>query len=808
MKEFDVTSQLTSLGEFEESPFLESRSFVVKKPEPVEEKESTPSWSQAYTPFRSVYELNGQEELMEPEEEAFAEFLTELYDEEFDEAVYELMGEMSEIYESQLSTGYGNMVAQEAQTEQYLEERLTPLVREIEMFMDNMAQSMEGKDLESMSEAEIGAIVDQYVPTESFSPAFENLFGWIKKKVKKVVKLAKKGIKKLGKLALKGIWGKLNRLAKEMLNKVLKFAINKLPKRYRALAERLKKKFVKEIEEETYLEDGEVFQQDVTRIQREFDVQIAHLLFVEEEAEQEVAISEYLAESEEPMEDPLHDLDRARAQFISQINQLEEGEDPTPVIENFVTAILTAARLAIKFIGRKKVHKYLSDKMADFASKFIDRKNARALSRVLVDAGLRLLKLEVTPEDEAQVAGSTVASIIEETVREVAQLPEYILDKEDLLEGYVLDAFEHAAAKNLPHVLPEQVYQQRPELREICKMNGSWIMLPLQGRKFYKKHTRVFETMICPHTAQMLTSFGKIPLAAFLRDQLGLRVGKSIKARVHLYEAIPGSRLYLISKFEKGIPGLGTTAKSAWAQFHPLTREAAGLLAGETGLGRDVSSEFLVNQRMIDDSNGQRFYYLEIDGVRPQMAMTPDGIPALRRSSQVNVKLNFVSNQVQLNIFLSEAETQDIALKLRQQVPVGSAVKYLITSLKNGLDNAFSPGMHHHIKIVHPAVIPGYSHSMMLRKLPQQITGIFAERILEWAGKGIADYLRNNAQQFVTAANHELDGVTLTISLDNPPGLSVIREFINGAFTRLNGQFNQNGLPGIKIMVYPGFYRE
>jgi len=112
------------------------------------------------------------------------------------------------------------------------------------------------------------------------------------------------------------------------------------------------------------------------------------------------------------------------------------------------------------------------------------------LSKAIVDAGLRLMMLEATPEDESRAAASAVTATVEETVRRVAAAPDYVLDDQELLEGFALEAFEQAAAANLPAVLPEETYRKRPNLGEARRLRGVWVMMPRGRRKRYKKFSR------------------------------------------------------------------------------------------------------------------------------------------------------------------------------------------------------------------------------------------------------------------------------------------------------------------------------
>ena len=84
-------------------------------------------------------------------------------------------------------------------------------------------------------------------------------------------------------------------------------------------------------------------------------------------------------------------------------------------------------------------------------------------------------------------------------MRRVAELPDYILNDQELLEGFVLEAFEQAAATNLPQVLPEEIYQKRPDLGEARKLRGTWITMPSGRRKRYKKFSRKIPTRLSPH---------------------------------------------------------------------------------------------------------------------------------------------------------------------------------------------------------------------------------------------------------------------------------------------------------------------
>lgn len=804
------TSQASSPGRSVESPFLDTIGFAGEEPEPAQQREAPVNGHRLETPFRSVYELEDRDGLIEPEAETFAPFLAELYDEEFDEAVFELINEAADLYETRFQGELGASGAQAIEAERLLEQHFAPLVREAETLLETMADGAAQHDLGAMSETELEAFFAQYQPSHArLSPSFENFLG----KLKNVAKKALNAAKTVGKAALTlgfgPILNKLKGLIKPLLKKVLQIAIKKLPVALQPHAQKLAQRlpFLKETLEEAAFEEGNDTTQDVSEIQYEFDAQIAHLLYAEDGMQQEVALAGYMAEAEQPTADPLGDLDQARAQFVSQIRQLKEGEDPTPLVENFVPAILPALKLGIKLAGRKKVVNFLAKFVAKLISRFIGPQYAPPLSQAIVDAGLRVISLETMPEDDARMAGEAVAATVEETVRRVADLPEDVLNNEALLEGFALEAFEHAAAANLPPVLPERVYEKRPDLRETTGLRGTWVYWPRplrNGRKGYcsKKYTRVPEVILTPHVAQVVTTFGGVPLAIFLRDRLGIW-GRPVKARVHLYEAIPGTWLSRMSKVERNVPGLGTAAKFAWSQFHPLTSQAAGLLFREPGLGRDVSVKYLADPLTI--SVGQRFYYLEIPGARPQMMPTPNGLPVIRRSGRVQMTLDFPRDQLRVFMFLSEADAQAIAVKLRQQAPIGAVMTALQPLFKGGLKAALSEGLSRRVKILHEAVTPEQSRGPALRRLPPIAHKVMVENLLEWLGRSLGEYFQQRARDFVVATEDQTDGVTVIATFSNPPGFSDIRKILRGESVSLDGLRVRDGTPAVDIQVVAGY---
>ena len=804
-----------------ESPFPDR--FVSFVDEELKMEEEQTVYSDYYeldssSPFPSIYELESEAGIVDPETEEMMEFLDELYDEEFDETLYELINEAEDLYQDRFESEYsGNPVAQRLEAERLLEAHFAPMVGEGEQFFSTMAEEVDRHRLDSLSEAEIEALVDRYQPSNQLTPSFENLFGKLKKLAKKAlkkgVKLAKRGLKKFGKLALR----KLKKLIKPLLKKVLQRAINKIPQQYRPLAQTIAEKLglLKEVEEVFETEDDTIA--DISEIQREFNEQVAQLLYANSEQEQETAIAQYIYESEQIVtENPLKDLDRARAQFIQQLEQLEEGESPEKLIEDFAPALLPVLKTGIRLIGRPKVvkfmAKYLSRLLWKLINKFLGKGSGKykpyvsPLSQAIVDAGLRLINLEITPEAEAEAASAAILSTVEDTMRQVAALPEYILDNEKLLEGYLLEAFENSATVNLPEVLSEEAYRQRPELREATGLKSTWVLQPLANAQHYKykKYTKIFDIEISPHIAQTVKVCCGTPLMVYLRDRLGLSPGRTVKARVHLYEAIPGTLLSQICKQERQVPGLGT--RSAYSHLHNLTPEAAGMLLGQPGLGRVMSAKYLDHQPKI--AVGQRFYYLEIPEARPQMMLMPGGLSIARHSSKVYLKLNFPADYIQAFIYLSEAQAQSMAMKLRQGAPIGTVMASMRYLLEHKLGTALSGNMCGHVKIIHGAVTPEQSRGAVLKLLPQIVRNNLSQKLREWLELYLSNSLQERRQEFITATENLADGLTMVATLHNPPGFATIRKALRGEPVSLYDLGFSAGTPEIGVQIIPGYYHD
>ncbi len=95
-----------------------------------------------------------------------------------------------------------------------------------------------------------------------------------------------------------------------------------------------------------------------------------------------------------------------------------------------------------------------------------------------------------------------------------------------------------------------------------------------------------------------------------------------VEAEVHLYEALPGTRLGHLAAYEVAEPGaVGDGASSlATDEFEDLTPEAASRLVGQPGLGRLVSAR---GQGAAVLRPGQRLFRLVVPGVHVRRRRAP-----------------------------------------------------------------------------------------------------------------------------------------------------------------------------------------
>jgi len=779
------------------TPFQESYAF-----EPESSSAALFESAPTVTPFVSEY---AGAETQAPQSGELRDALFELYDEQFDEVLGELAHEAWEAV-AQRAEPFGELGTSTQSAEQFLEDWSAPVRQAAETMLENVAQAASEHDLGSMNEEEVDRFFEQFEPRETgLEPHFENFLGGLWKKAKsfakKAIDIAKKGITLIPGIGL--LIGKLKALVRPILNRVLKSAIDKLPATLQPLARQLAQRVLgvpaKEAEADF---EAAPAAPDITTVQRQFDLEAASLLFAADEADQEAAINEAVYGAEREDGPAVAQLHEARARFVEQ---LEAGVDPEQAMEQFipaVMAVLPIARTVIGAIGRGRVVGMLAKVLVGFVERYIPKEQATQLSTAIVDAGLRMLSLETPAEAEAtspQVGYEAVAQAVEDTVRRVSELDETVFEEPAQLEAAVTDAFHASAAENFP---PQVLV---PELHE-ASVPATWVVMPRGRRRkhYYKKYTRVFEVEITPQMADAVTTFGGTKLAAVLKDQLG--VAPPVRARVHLYQAIPGTTLRRIAALERRVPGLGK-GKTGAVQLHPLTVEAAGTLLQHPKLGRAVPGTYLSTRGAV--AVGQRFYYLEIAGARPIPAPAAAGeiASAVRRTSDVNVTLDFPKDEYRVFLFLSEGDAQQAAAAIRRQ-DLTSVLVLTKRVTDMGVGVALGGDIMRHVQILSEAPQEEMFGGQM-KQLAESVKRRLVRKVEAWVGRAVADYMKASAGEFVAATEDPADGVTIVVTIGSPPGGPIVRKLLRGEMVGgamlagLDSLFV--GHPRLSAQTVPGF---
>ena len=798
-------------------PFLNYTSFIGEELE-AQETESRTTVA-VRSPFVSVYELaDGESVVDDPLREAYSTLVDELYDEEFDEALFELLTDARNMHQDHVASGYS---ASEA--DRLVTQRFAQLTREAEGMVDGIAREFGSREETRIVESEIESFLERYSASAQIDPEFENFFGKLFKKVGKVVKGVAKGIAKIG---LGPILNKIKALIKPLLNQVLQKAIGKLPQAVQPMAQKLAEKLgfaaPKPAEPATAAVSdnsgaggdaapppesvGAPVQatagSDPATMQTEFDQQIAEALLAQDEAELDMEVARLRSSSSADAAPVFTNLDDARDRFIQELDNLKPGESPEPYVQNFLPAVLPALRLGMRLIGRPRVINFLAPLLGKLIANLIGPEQAPALSRAIVDAGLKLLSLEMSEAEKSGLAASAVAGTVEETVNRVASLPDYILDNQELLEGFALEAFEQAAAANLPAVLSAATYRQRPDLLE-GGVNAAWLLMPLRGRKRYKRCTRAFKVSITPHMAEEVESFEGVPLSDYLQDQLGVPEGAEVEAEVYLYEALPGTTVADIARSETETPSLGASDEAAVAQLHPLTREAASALLGKPGLGRSP----LQGSGRWNMAAGQRLFHLAIPGRRPLTIPGRAGRRRVRRLFHINVTLDAPQDQIRVCIYISEVKAQKLAVRLRQQSHAGTLTVSFSKIVARRLPGILHGHRPRRLRIVHPQIQPGQSAQAVLQKLPAIIPQVFITKMQEWLVQGFSEFIKTQSPKFLAATEDPADGVTLRFTIEQPAGLKELGQALvekGPAADKVAETLSKGSQPNIRVEVFPG----
>ncbi|WP_203897642.1 hypothetical protein [Virgisporangium aliadipatigenens] len=630
------------------------------------------------TPFLSQYFADEGPALASAEREV-EQLLEGLHDEEFDTAVARLV----EQAQARADVVAGIDGRHPRQSEQAVLRYLRPLTEDAEDLLSRLADAVEAAENSApvvLSAADLDAAMARAeISTARPEPAFEEFLGALAKKAKAVAKVVAKGAAIVSKVLPTGIiLRQLIRLVRPLVERVAKLALDRLPPQLREPARQVAQRLLgrrtrnagasgetADLEDDRQYHEGDEAPvapagAEVSTVQQEFDAQAVMLALAASPAEQELLLAESVLDGRAAEDFSLLELDAARDRFAHAWEQLQEDEDPTPLVEQFLPAVLPVLKTALTVIGRDKVVTFLARHLGRLIAPLVGPKISPPLSKAIVDAGMRLVALEA---DEAGTGGTrgpgveAVLTLIEDTAAEFMRLSDEDVEVTALLEQEAFAAVGRAARAGFPPVV------LRPSARR-AGAGGTWVAMPRRGPRRYRKYSRIIDVDISPAAARGIRTRAGRTLSTVLNDRLGH--DGHVRARLHLYQVIPGTTPARIARNEPVVGG-GAAPTEPAAQLLPLTREAAATLLGDPEFGRDVPERFLGDGAAV--AVGQRLYTLEIvDGPHATgLGGTRAGATAL---SGVTVHEDPRTATATVAIRLSETLAQTVAAQARARRPV------------------------------------------------------------------------------------------------------------------------------------------
>ena len=790
---------------FSETPFADATAHEQEEPRfEMPDHESLGGDWEFTTPFLpgETYEA-GESENLGPEVAAFGEITAELKDELFRESLEQLADEALEAHATQLAGEYGDRESRDFTSARLLNDHFAPLAMESENLLDQFFERLEAYEAESLTDTTIERLLSEVMPVVHISPASEQFLGGLlrkagrlvsgavnlaKKGVSGAINLAGKGLTALGKLALGPLLKPLKMLGKFLLKHVVKFALGQLPPTLRPLAQSLSGKLLQAIGEthEGELDSHEQNEAermpasvDAASLEAEFDVHAAQLLLAPDQSETERIVSSY-GEAEN-FSSPLPQIEGSRTKLVEALAALKPGDNPQPVMEQFLPALIwPAAKTAITILGRPKLVNFIGGLLSSLVKPLIGAKPASLLAPAIADAGLRIFGLEANIPTSGEMAAEALAASIEETVHAVSELPEHVLENATLLGDAVHEAFESAAAAYFPNSMI------RPEVHESRERHGMWTRMPSgSGRKSYAKYSDSIPVEISPRVAKSIETFGNDSLHDHLRDHYGVRDGHPYRSKVTLYQALPGARGSAIARAE-GFPA---------SQLHPLTPHAAGALLGQNaGLGaRHTPNKYLGSPHTLHVN--QRLYRIE----------PPPGHRHHVHRSHTQLAINLVRGEIRFWLYLSEPLCQQIVLDLNKGSHAVTAFAHLKRRIERTVHSLKTAMQHHHL--------PHHIHIISEKpNLDGRMPGwvrhaghALGVKLSEWLEVQLAQYLRNHVEELKRACSSHTDGVTLHVTMTRIPGIDLLRQLSRGHLTR---EFSlrswPKGSPAFQVTLHPG----
>lgn len=770
----DTAARTVSL----ESPFLET------SPSGQQERTVLPDMLMtALTPFADNEDASGYEEAGELLRDTFSE----LRDEGFHDAVASLAEETEAAIEDRFQNEDSPAPGER---ERFARSYLAPVQFEADQYLASLETGLAEVDPATLSPEALEEVLERYDPASGeTSPASEEFIGGLVKKAKRVVRKVAQVARQAGKLAaplLAPMLKRLRALVRPLLERVLRFAIGKLPAPLQPAARTLADHILGKSAAPAAPPAPSAAPAQATTtddLTDSFDLSLAEAVAFP--GTMESAPDQFGAESVEivPESQELATLAEARRDLIERLAATDSADELAPHIEQFVPILLAALRTGIGIVGRPKVVSFLAGYLAKMIGQWVGPQESKPLSRAIVDAGLKMVSLEVDSAGETpseQIGPVALASVVEDTVRRLAEADDYLFEDKDLTEVAIADSFGEAAATYLPQE------SLREELRLAPSIGGLFITKRPGRLRSYAKYSRVPEIAISARAADSLPAFGGSSLGATVR---AAGAAFPVRARMHIFQARPGSTVASMIRH-----GLRRAPRNMGV--FPLTPHAAGVLLREPGIGAATAARFLQSRRRI--GAGQRLYVLE--PLDQTMAALPGRPPAPGR---VWVAINAAKSRITLGFYLSESDAQLVAGALRSGRGHGELLRRILNAYGQlaQREDKGTGGLAHE----DGEDLADFAARFGSR-LPQGFMPMLRKRIAAWALPALSSWLGGNSEAFLRAAAHPDPGVRLRIRLSQVPGLA--KAIAGGAGPSLIAlETAMKGKPRISISVTSGSQR-
>ncbi|SFP54046.1 hypothetical protein SAMN05660464_3506 [Geodermatophilus dictyosporus] len=694
---------------------------------------------------------------------AEADLLEALYDEDFTDALAALVDEAAARHLADQSAWSGRLTEGEALSE--LEEWVEPLALAAEHGVERMGQALATTRPETMGDAALQRFLEDAAETPPLdSEAFDHFLGGFLKKAASVVGGAVKAVgKAVGKvLPIGAVLKKLGGVVRPLLKKMLGLVLGKLPAAVRPIARSLAAKLG--------IKEAEAQPDAVAALAEAFDRELVTLV-TRPDAVPGEALEDESWETELWREspDPVGELDAARVRLAQQLTTLPPGASASPPIQQFLPALAAVwpvVKLAITFIGRDKVVKFLADRIADLVKGLIGAEAAKLVVPPLVDLGMGAIGLEAEAEADATgvpareaLAGEALVSTVEGTVHGALQLlPADSFGDELALDAAVQAAFAEAAAA----YLPDRLLQRTLAERETAEDGGMWVLMPRGVRpRRYRRYTEERTVPVTRQVARAIRWTDGGTLETRLLDR-GLR-SWPVLVQVRLYEAVPGTHLGHLARGEAGEDGEHVDA----AEFQPLTPEVAGLLLHEPALGKPAAPVGgrptpvggAVRPRPLP---GRRLYRVRVVG--PGAAR----VARVRTLRRVLLSLDPTRGKLEVSIRLSERQAHELLARIRPTDP----------SKPRDLAGVLTA-----VRAVYAPLLSGaLADRLVSRGLVPDATAArgVGERVTEAVTSAISAHLGQHAAAVATAVQDPAAGITIRVGFSGATREGLLRPLTAG----------------------------